>query len=190
MSINPEILTPRLRLEAQCAMHAALVFEPLQAPELYTFIGSPPPLSLEALTTRFKQLESRRSPDDRAYWLNWILVERDQGRVVGKIDATLDADGLVEFGYIVFVPGQGYATEAARAVLRHLCSAGARWIRTTVTVGNHASRRVMEKLGMPLRRILPDNDMIRGQSMDDWEFLLDAPSYLAAQAQRAMLKGE
>ena len=173
-SVNARLETERLILEPQAVAHAPEVFKALQDPSLYTYIASPPPQDLEALSARFQQLESRRSPDGKVHWLNWVLVERQSGGLVGKIDASLEATGQAEFGCILFSPGRGFATEALVVVLPHLARMGATHFRATVTVGNHASRRVLEKLGFHLNAVLPGNDMIRGQVVDDWEFLRDA----------------
>jgi RimJ/RimL family protein N-acetyltransferase len=66
-----------------------------------------------------------------------------------------DEQGTVELGYRLFPAawGRGYATEGARALVRHAFTAvGAdRIVATTMTV-NTGSRRVLEKAGLRLVR--------------------------------------
>jgi RimJ/RimL family protein N-acetyltransferase len=62
----------------------------------------------------------------------------------------VDAQGAVEIGY-GFAPadwGQGYATEAVRALTAHfLQESGVRTVTAQTAVANPASRRVLEKCG-------------------------------------------
>ena len=58
-------------------------------------------------------------------------------------------DGAVEFGYVVFTPWrrQGYATEAAEAVMRWATGHGVRRFVASVRPDNLPSQRVVAKLG-------------------------------------------
>ena len=58
-------------------------------------------------------------------------------------------DGAVEFGYVVFTPWrrQGYATEAAEAVMHWANGHGVRRFVASVAPDNGASQRVVAKLG-------------------------------------------
>jgi RimJ/RimL family protein N-acetyltransferase len=44
----------------------------------------------------------------------------------------------------------------------------------TVTAGNTASERVLQKAGYRFTRVLVGNDVIRGEPMDDREYVLVA----------------
>jgi RimJ/RimL family protein N-acetyltransferase len=46
----------------------------------------------------------------------------------------------------------------------------------TVTVGNQASARVLLKAGFHFHRILPGNDVIRGEAVDDEEYVWECQS--------------
>jgi len=83
----------------------------------------------------------------------WFMVRRDDGAVVGEIGATVDGS-TAQVGYTVVEPswGQGYATEALRALLGHLLAdPGIDRVVAETLEGHAASRRVMEKAGMRLR---------------------------------------
>jgi RimJ/RimL family protein N-acetyltransferase len=79
-----------------------------------------------------------------------FLITLTDGRIVGNCGiASLRADGP-EIGYSIGVPhwGNGYATEAARAVIDHAFSElGYQELLAGARVSNPASRRVLEKCG-------------------------------------------
>jgi RimJ/RimL family protein N-acetyltransferase len=79
-----------------------------------------------------------------------FLITRTDGQIVGGCGiGTLRADGP-EIGYWIGVPhwGNGYATEAARALIDHAFSElGYPELRAGARVSNPASRRVLEKCG-------------------------------------------
>lgn len=82
----------------------------------------------------------------------WALLEKDTGAVVGGVmlqPARYATD--VEVGYHVAQEawGRGYATEAARAIVRYgLDELGLPRIVAAIHPDNYASRRVVDKLGM------------------------------------------
>lgn len=171
-SLNRTIATERLTIEPLSASHAAAMFEPLQAAALYSWISSEPPVSVDALAARWLRNESRLAPDGGAAWLAWAMRAGD--RIVGKLDAEITTAHIASnVGYLVFVDhwGQGFASEAVRAISDHLASAGIGEQHATVTVGNRASCRVLEKCGFQRRALLPANDVIRGVACDDYAYV-------------------
>ena len=83
----------------------------------------------------------------------WAVVERESATVIGDAGLILYAyrGPEVELGYRLKVPhwGKGYATEAARAWLRHgFDELGLPRILAVAHEENGASRRVLEKVGM------------------------------------------
>lgn len=101
---------------------------------------------------------------------------------MGSIDASIDGDQVaVNFGYYFFAEtwGQGIATEAVRAVSHHLLANGVIKLVATVTAGNVASTRVLQKAGFQFTRTIKDNDTVNGIVVNDDEFVLIAPALLA-----------
>lgn len=150
------------------------MFGPLQERAIYDFISSEPVRSLDVLEARWARNESRLSPNGDAAWLAWAVRESANGAYLGKVDAEVDARGVAtNLGYLFFPAywGRGFASEAVRAVADHLLQHGVLELRATVTVGNFASERVLEKAGFIRTCILPNHDTIRGQLVDDVELV-------------------
>lgn len=177
--------TPRLSLEPLGADHADALFPVLSDPRTQVWI---PPLrarSVDELRARWAALEAAASADPAKPTLparlGWAARRRADGALVGKLDAVVEGGVATNVGY-VFAPeawGQGYATEAVGAVVAHLLGAGVRELRATVTVGNDASCRVLERLGFTRRARLVGSETLRGDPHDDWLYVradLPAPS--------------
>jgi ribosomal-protein-alanine N-acetyltransferase len=66
-------------------------------------------------------MQRRRSPDGSELWLNWVLYDADP-QPLGYVQASVLADGRAWVAWVLgrSAWGQGYATEAARAMLQHL----------------------------------------------------------------------
>lgn len=83
---------------------------------------------------------------------SFVAVTRDTHTAAGMLGTkgTVSVGGEVEIGY-GFGPehrGQGYATEAVRALTLHLLAQpGIRAVTAQTAVGNRASERVLEKVG-------------------------------------------
>src|SRR5881392_2854460 len=88
-----------IKLEPQTAAHAEEMFELLSDPKIYRYEGKPPS-SLESLRERFQRLESRRSPDGREQWLNWV-IRLQGGEAAGYVQATVHEDGRAAIAYVL-----------------------------------------------------------------------------------------
>lgn len=110
----------------------------------------PPPEMGDALPF---MVEAVQSDPAAAPWWAWVSIRRSDRAVIGStgFGGRPDADGTVVTGYAVYpvFEGQGYATEAVRAVvawaLRQEC---VRRVRATVPPWHGASVRVVEKAGL------------------------------------------
>ena len=142
--------TPRLRLEPLLRTHAPAMFELLHDAEVYRHLDDPPPPSVQALELVYARLESRLSADGREAWLNWALVRAENRRALGFVQATLQAPERVWVAYALGRRhwGQGYAREAMRAMLEHLCGDfGARRFLASVEAANQRSLALLAALG-------------------------------------------
>ncbi len=174
LATDVELKSARLVLEPRCAAHAAAMFTGLQNEAVFQWISMKRPASVESLRADFLRLESRLSPDRSEAWLAWVAIEPVQDTVIGQIDVCIDPKRCcTNFGYYFFPPfwGRGYASEATTVVVQHLQALGIGPMVATVTAGNISSERVLEKAGFVRTRLLPGNDTLRGELVDDWEFV-------------------
>ncbi len=142
--------TDRLVLEPQVVAHADEMFRVLSDPAIYEFENAPP-ASLEALRERFRTLESRRSPNGRQHWLNWVVRRRDGGAAIGYVQATVleDGDALIAYEFGSAWWGHGFATEALATAMDHLQRVyAARRIGAVFKRANGRSRRLLERVGL------------------------------------------
>ncbi|MFI5345961.1 MAG: GNAT family N-acetyltransferase [Elusimicrobiota bacterium] len=173
--LNARLETRHLVLEPLAAAHAPAMFARLKDDALYVWISAAPPESVGHLQKRWERLESRLAPAGDKAWLNWAVRQASDGAYVGKMDAEVDAANIAtNIGYLIFPAfwGRGYASEAVAAVIEHLRRHGVEELRATVTSGNTASTRVLEKSGFVRTRVIPENDVIRGVKHDDIEYVL------------------
>lgn len=106
------------------------------------------------------------------HWL--CLVVRDAAQTPLGITGYIHRDSdCAEVGFL-FSPqaqGKGYGSESLRAVcdyaFRH---GGIRRLTATVTAGNIASRRTLEKQGFMLEGELRESYFLAGQWQNDWLF--------------------
>ena len=124
-------------------------------PEVYRYI------SQEAQTA--KDVYDWLSTADEAYaspeTYYWAIVEKSSGEVIGEIfvDDFGSRNRWCELDWKIGRAfwGQGYAAEAAAAVIQYLfCQVGFHRIQAKCCVENSASERVMQKAGMTKEGIL------------------------------------
>lgn len=109
-------------------------------------------------------LRALRADPTQFAWRIRVIVERSSNIVIGSVNlkGAPDAEGDVEIGWGLNEDyrGQGYATEAAAAVMRWAFQQpGVRSVTATVPDDNDASQRVARRLGLTrtatTRRNLP-----------------------------------
>ena len=157
--------------------HADAAFDPMQDDAIYEWISMNKPRTVETLRANWTRLESRMSTDGADAWPVWAITTRSDGALVGEVDAVVDDNQVcTNLGYYLFPGfwGQGYASEAVKAVADYLISQGIHQLVATVTVGNHTSARVPRKAGFSFARITPNIDSLRGEPVDDEEYVRTA----------------
>ncbi|MDO9181167.1 MAG: GNAT family N-acetyltransferase [Bacteriovorax sp.] len=172
--LNSSLKTDRLLIEPIYAEHADSLFELMQNKKIYQWISSTPPQSIDQLKVGWKKHESRLSPDGNEAWLNWAVRRTSDGAYIGKMDAEVNHEKVAtNIGYIFFPDywGKGYASESVLEIKNHFSRNGISKIMATVTLGNETSYRVLEKSGFIRTRIIPENDIIRGEKYDDVEYV-------------------
>jgi RimJ/RimL family protein N-acetyltransferase len=175
LRLCPHLETDRLALEPLGECHADAFFEQLQDDALYQWIGMEKPVSRQWLRDHWRAIEVRLAPNHQTAWPTWALRRTSDGVYLGRVDAEITLNMQASnVGYYLFRPhwGQGYSTEAVLAVTRHLIGQGVHRLVATVTAGNSASERVLQKAGYAFTQVLVGNDVIRGAAMDDLEYVL------------------
>lgn len=111
------------------------------------------------------------------HWLCLVMREKRSGEPVGLTGFIDRGQGIAEVGFLLATAfqGQGYGTESLRAVCQTAFALGFRKLTASVTVGNHASKAVLEKAGFRLEGVLRENYHLHGRWQDDWVFGLLPP---------------
>jgi len=168
MTTLPDLVTDRLRLRqpAETDLEAMLtVFnDPVIAANT---ISIPHPYTRDDALGALEKFERwRREGVNRVFFIE----DRATGALVGSASVEhKDPPGRGELGYVVGRAwrGRGYATEAARAIVRFAFDAlGLRLVTAHAMLHNPASVRVLEKLGMRAVGVIPDACRKDGESFD------------------------
>jgi RimJ/RimL family protein N-acetyltransferase len=122
------------------------------------------------------------NPSDFSLSLNTAVIERDSGRYIGGVSLRpVEGDpAILDIGYALAVDshGKGYATEAVGALVDEAFGKrGAERIFGNAFVGNHASRRVMEKLGFVYEGTQRRCVCKRGVWLDQWMIAITRPDW-------------
>jgi RimJ/RimL family protein N-acetyltransferase len=96
------------------------------------------------------------------WFFRWV-IDHQIGKLVGSagFGDHPDADGVVLIGYSVYpeFEGQGYATEAAQALVQWaMQDERVAAVRATILPGNTGSRRVAEKAGLTFQRCVETDE--------------------------------
>ena len=160
----------QVHLEPLTVDHAEELAGVLADPALYRFVGGEPP-DVETLRDRYGRLVVGHSADGGEVWLNWV-VRVPGGAAAGTVQATLTDGGRhAEVAWVIGVPwqGKGYATDAARAVVRRLLTWGVEVVVAHVHPDHAASAAVARGAGLE-----PTDVMVHGERR--WQLATAAPS--------------
>ncbi|ASW54644.1 GNAT family N-acetyltransferase [Plantactinospora sp. KBS50] len=148
----------------------------------YLYQGPADDAASRAALERKRQPTALRAAGDA---LNLAVVVRATGRLVGDVLLfwTNAEHRQGEIGYILHPDAgrQGYATEAARAMLRlGFDGLGLHRIVGRLDARNTASARVLERLGMRREAHLRENEYVKGEWTDEVVYALLAREWRAA----------
>lgn len=138
--------------------------------QVMAFVADPRPL--DAIRAAFDARLPTWQPG-ASHWLCLLMRDKESGSPVGLTGYLHHEPALAEVGFLLDPAWQGigYAHES----LRTLCefafgSGGVRKLTATVTAGNLASRKVLEKSGFQLEGTLRESWFLDGRWQDDWLF--------------------
>jgi RimJ/RimL family protein N-acetyltransferase len=157
-----QLSSARLRLVPLTVADAAEMVRVLSGNALYEFTGGGPP-GLDELRIRYAGQAAGRSPDGREEWRNWILRRQPGGQAVGYVQATItDVGRRAEIAWVVGLPwqGQGYATEAALALVGWLDSRGVQVIQAHIHPEHSASAAVARRAGLRPSGVIEDSEQL------------------------------
>jgi len=145
------IRTRRLDLVALRVADADEMVAVLADPALHEFTGGEP-ATLDGLRDRYRSWVSG-SGSDNEVWLNWIVRRRVDTVAVGTVQATVmhpdaAAEAMVAWTIGTAWQRQGYATEAATALVRWLLDCDAHTVTAHVNPEHVASARVAAAAGL------------------------------------------
>lgn len=124
------------------------MFALLSDPKIYRYENEPP-RSLDWLRERFTKLESRRSPDGREQWLNWV-IRLESGEAAGYVQATVHEDGHAAIAYVLGSRfwDRGIGRAAVTRLIEILIKEyQVRRLTAVFKRANHRSGLLLERLG-------------------------------------------
>jgi RimJ/RimL family protein N-acetyltransferase len=157
------IVTERLLLAPLVPGDADEMAGVLADPALHRFTGGRP-ATLQELRTRYAALAAGSGRPEEV-WRNWIVRRRADAQPVGTVQATIARDHGGWAATIAWVIGapwqrQGYAAEAARALVGWLARRDAREVAAHIHPDHAASARVATRAGLR-----PTPDRVDGEQV-------------------------
>ena len=146
--VEEPLTTPRLSLERVRPDHADEMGVVLDDQRLHEFTGGSP-TSVEGLRTRYQHLAALGRDTGPSRALHWIVRRKDDRAPIGAVQATMH-EGEADIGWVIGTASQrqGFATEAAAAVVRYLEASGCTSIQAAIHIRHHASAGVAARAGL------------------------------------------
>ncbi|HWU21214.1 MAG TPA: GNAT family N-acetyltransferase [Nocardioides sp.] len=146
-------------------------------PEVCRYIP-PVPATLESITTMLADPDRTRSTlDGEGQHLLLAVVRRDTGRLIGDVILFWRSEEhrSGEIGYVLHPDqhGQGFATEASRALLRLAFEElDLHRVVARIDERNPASAAVLRKVGMRQEAVLVENEWFKGEWTTEVDFAI------------------
>lgn len=149
---TPILRTPRLTLSAPTTDDAPAITHACQDPEIPRWTPLPSPYTAEHAAAFIEEAASRAEADTGFEWAIRAAPDDVAAPLVGMISLTRRGPGAAEIGFWIRGDqrGNGYLTEAARAVIDHgfePSGLGLDRLEWNAAVGNIASARAARALG-------------------------------------------
>ncbi|PHN42769.1 GNAT family N-acetyltransferase [Pseudomonas amygdali] len=108
------------------------------------------------------------------HWLCLVVVAKQSGVELGVSGFRIMSPGHAEVGCLLLPEhqGKGFGTESRRAIIDYAAAIGLDSLESTVTDGNIASCKVLEKCGFSFERRVPHAYQIGDQWFDDLKYHL------------------
>lgn len=183
--------TDRLRLRPLTAAHTEALLSYRGDEEVCRYLPFPP-MDADEIARRLETQWFRTELVDDGEHVTLGVELRDSGQLVGDVILFLKSreHGNGEVGWVFHpaVAGQGYATEAAAAMLDWGFEAsadggvGLRRIVARLDERNEASARLCSRLGMRLEARLVENEVFKGELTTELDFAILSSEWAARRA--------
>jgi RimJ/RimL family protein N-acetyltransferase len=157
------IVTERLSLVPLRIEDAEAMAGVLADRRLHDFIGGEPD-TMTGLRNRYARLVAG-SPDPDEMWLNWVVRRRSDAQPIGTVQATVtmrDGEATANVAWVIGVgwQKQGFASEAARALVNWLRQRGAANVVAHIHPDHQASAVVAARAGLEPTDELADGERV------------------------------
>ncbi len=174
MAIFPTLETGRLLLRPLEMDDLEFVFRHFSDPQVTQYLMDEPPVASRDEARAI--IEFYLEPEGKTH-NRWGIARKEDGRLIGTIGFHKWAKAFfrAEVGYDLSPDcwGQGYMSDAFRAVIRHgFEGMGLHRIDALVYVGNDASIRLLRKMGFQQEGLLRDYFCLNGAFYDHYLFAL------------------
>ncbi len=160
--MTDDVAARRVVLVPLTISDAAEMVTVLADDDLYAFTGGQPP-TLPELRARYARQAAGQSADGVQEWRNWIIRLVTDRTAIGYVQATIADDRRrAEISWVVgrAWQGQGYATEAAAALVGWLDARGVRLVQAHIHPAHAASAAVASRAGL-----LPTGQLEDGEQL-------------------------
>lgn len=174
-----ELYSSNLELIPLTREHAKLMFEGYCNENIYEYIESDIPESLEWLEEQFAVLEKREVISRKGVLLklfDWVIFEKNTKSVVGRSEFTIYPDGDCNVAYVLFEEHwkKGYGFEATKLALEFVQTLNiVKRFQITCDTYNIGSRRIAEKLNFKYSHMIYGCNQLKDRVGDDYVFYLE-----------------
>lgn len=177
---DKSITTPRLRLEPVTRANAGVLWRLMQTQELRTYQDLPSMDRAQFIALVGAHRESPQIDGPGRY--EWLVVRPSDKNVLGwvslRIGEGTHENGEIGYSILQEHRGQGFATEAVRALVDEAFSRGSlRLVRAYCVPENERSRALLRRIGFREDGRLKHGASLRGRAVDVICYTFANPRY-------------